>query len=151
KAGSGPFDVFKRSQQILIKHPIVLTRALDPDRHPGIGNFMILKEADDRVELIQSSLNVSFPGDSDYMRVGLSAKSPVGLREIVKSVVEEYFDEAVGSERKRRVDRLRNLEATLHSESEKLRSSRRGLKNLEDKLEAPGESASITRDLASFL
>jgi capsular exopolysaccharide synthesis family protein len=127
---SGTFDTFKKTQKLMVTQRFLLTRALDPDKHPAVLKFAVLKSQQDPVDWLEQHLSVSFPDDSQIMKVALTADESAGLSEIVNSVVEEYYDAVVESEQRRKRDRLGQLRSAYEQASEELRKKRQSLKAL---------------------
>jgi polysaccharide biosynthesis transport protein len=89
-----PFEVnsFKHTQIEHIKGPTVIRRAL---RAPGITQLSIVKEQPDPVQWLQAELNLTYPNDSEILRVMMSGDRPAELVKIINAVVTAYFDENV--------------------------------------------------------
>jgi capsular exopolysaccharide synthesis family protein len=86
------------------------------------------------VEWLEQHLSVTFPDDAQIMKVALTADDPAGLSEIVNSVVDEYYDAVVESERRRKRERLENLETAYSAANEELRKKRQSLKSIAEKV-----------------
>ena len=149
-----PFDLYKRTQQELLRSRFVVTRALRSDLR--CTACRCLKDVPHPAEWLEKNLGVTFPNDSEVMNVSLSATKPEGLHHLVNGVVTAYFEEFAFAERKLHLERLDNLELAYRKAESELRSKRTELKQLVERVGA-GESTGLTpmqqnslRQLAAF-
>jgi capsular exopolysaccharide synthesis family protein len=86
------FEVFKETQVNLINSPTVIEQALQAN--PKLYGFRRLKEADDIVTEIRSSLIVGVVKGTNLIEVSTSTESPMESAAIVNAVVDAYIKSA---------------------------------------------------------
>jgi capsular exopolysaccharide synthesis family protein len=132
--GASAFDSFKRTQRLMLRTRHVIDRALAPPDHEDLLKLPIMRrEAPEQAAWLEKNLSVTFPEDSEMMYVSLSADDPIGLHNIVNSIVDEYYDEVVTSERRRKLDRRKYLEDACREADNELRKKRHELMKLVDR------------------
>jgi capsular exopolysaccharide synthesis family protein len=117
-----PFE-FKRfcaSQAAQITTPTVLLGALRDQR---VSQQPILKEQDDPVKFLQENLHVSFPNDSELMRIAMTTEVPDQAVVIVNAVTDEYMEKVAHRSRYERSDRIQNLVKALRDANSALDES----------------------------
>ncbi|MBN1588202.1 MAG: hypothetical protein JW888_01670 [Pirellulales bacterium] len=126
------YKIFRATQAQLIKSPMVLMAAL---RKPEIAELSIYqREEADPVAWLQDSLEVSFPVDSEIMRVTLADGNTEEAAKMVQAVVDAYLDDVVENERKEKHRTLAELDRLLADKEQDIRHRRSTLKRLGDEL-----------------
>jgi succinoglycan biosynthesis transport protein ExoP len=109
KSTDQEYVTYKQTQATLVTSPFVLNAAL---RKPGIEQLrMISREAPNQLPWLAGELSVSYPGDSEIMRVGLRGDRKDDATQIVQAVVEAYMSEIVLSEKSDKSRRRDTLQA----------------------------------------
>ena len=121
------FDIYKGTQQQLLKNPLFLLRTL---RKPEISALSIVREQRDDLAWLQEELKVDFPGSAEIMRVSMMGKKRTEIETLVEAVVEEYLSAVVGEEKLERSDRINYLQVRHSEKGEKLRDLRIELRGL---------------------
>lgn len=132
---AGTFDSFKKTQRMMIRTRLVIDRALAPPHEDLLKLPVMLREAPEQAAWLEKNLSVTFPEDSEMMYVSLSADDPTGLDKIVNSIVDEYYDQVVVSERRRKLERRKYLEDACREADEQLRRKRSELVKLMEKFD----------------
>ncbi len=125
------FEVFKLTQQSLVKTSPVLTEALRDD---VVNNLTIVKrEKPNELAWLKDYLQVRFLlGESEIMSISLKDKSAEETRDVVEAVAKAYMAEIVGKARDRREQELMKL-GDLRAEKEfEVRKRRKDLKDWAD-------------------
>lgn len=134
------FKVYKNTQKQLVMSPLVLNTAL---ADPKVAALRTVKEAQDPMQSILSSLDVTFPGDSEVMAVALSTGAVEDSKAIVDAIVDAYLSEVVDTERIDRQKRLENLEKAFSETEGKVRAKRAAFRQIADTL-GTGDSQTIS-------
>jgi succinoglycan biosynthesis transport protein ExoP len=119
------FSIFQKSQAALVKHRIVLARAL---RSPDVSGLSIFRG--DPVDWLENNLQVDFGASPEFMRISLIAEKPQDIVKVLQAISDAYLDEAVNDEldaRNRRLEKLRDASTTYE---DSLRTKRRTYKEL---------------------
>ena len=127
---ASPYETFKKTQQLLIKHTRVLEAAL---RNGSVNSLEIVREqkgAD--LEWLAENLVVQFPGNAELMTVSLSGDANDGLETVVNAVVDSYFLEIVNREFDKKQKRILKLNAELVKVQDELADKRKKLRSLTD-------------------
>lgn len=127
----GDFDVYKRTQQQLLKSRFVLAAAL---RQPKIAQLRIIRSQADPIAWLGSKLQVDFPGDAEILEVSLAGDDPESLAALVNAVVEAYLKQVADGQRRRRTGRLNELDRVFAEKERGIRSKRDALKQLAEQL-----------------
>ena len=134
------FDVYKGTQMQYLKSRFVLIAAL---RKPEILKLTTVKQEIDPVAWLAERLSVSFPGEAEIMRVGLTSKDPKEVAALVNAVVQAYMDEVVDVEGSQRRQRLSDLDRIYTDKETELRKQRTDLKQLAKQL-GTGDAGALT-------
>ncbi len=121
------FDIYKSTQQQLLKSDFVLLAAL---RKPEVSRLEIVGREQDPVRFLAESLRVEFPGNSELMAVRLSGDDPEQISTVVNAIVEAYLVEVVDREKNERRQRLDELNDLYVAKSDEMRRKRVDLKRL---------------------
>lgn len=142
------FEIFKATQAQLLKSNVVLMSAL---RKPDIMSLSIYKRhQEDPIAWLQNSLDVSFPGDAEIMRVSLDESNNDEAVKMLRAVVEAYLGEVVETERIQRERELAKLAEVLAGKEREIRAKRTALKQLAEELgTADPETLRMQLQLAS--
>lgn len=104
------FNLYKRTQQVLVTSDFVIRAAL---RKKDISDLPMLKSRGNRrVRWLSENIQVDFPGDAEIMRIGMSGENVNEMVRLVNAIVDAYLQEVVEKERSdqlQRLDRLRMI------------------------------------------
>ena len=125
------FDIYKNTQAELLKSPFVLIAAL---RGPEIAKLQCVKRRATPVRWLQDELEVNFPGDAEIMRVSLVGDEPKESALLLNAIVDAYLREVVDMERKRRNDRLNELDDVYSAKYEQVRRKMNEFRKLAEAL-----------------
>lgn len=91
-------DLFKKSQQTLVKSPLVFTAAL---RREEISQLPSIRaHRNDPVKFLTDEIMVDYPGASDILRIRMKGEDVDELVKIVDAVKDAYMKEVVEKEKK---------------------------------------------------
>lgn len=142
----GDFDVYKRTQQQLLKSRFVLAAAL---RQPKIAQLRIIRSQADPIAWLGSKLQVDFPGDAEILEVSLAGDDPESLAALVNAVVEAYLKQVADGQRRRRSGRLNELDRVFAETEREIRSKRDALKQLAEQLgSSPTDALGLKQQVA---
>ena len=142
------FKIYKNTQAQLLNSPLVLTAAL---RKPEINSLSIFKKhQNDPVSWLQQNLKVTFPGDSEIMKVSLYDSNQKEAVKMLRAVVDAYLTEIVETERRQKAQELAVLDELLSEKERDIRNRRISLKALvEDLGTADPETLKLQIQVAS--
>src|SRR5262249_41034885 len=123
------FETYKRTQVVLVKSRLVLNAAL---RDPRVADLPILTKQLDPIEWLERILEVTFPDNTEIMRIRVRGPSPVESAKLVNAVTDAYMREIVNKERADRSRRLDTLRATISSYENTLHNKRQALRVLQE-------------------
>lgn len=123
----GDFNLYKSTQQQLVRTPFVLKAAL---RDTKLSSVVEIAEQEDPVNWLKDNLKVAFPGNGEIMQISIETISPTACVPIVNGVVDAYMQEVVMTDRNERLKRLDTLEKVFSERTNQVRSKRVELKNL---------------------
>lgn len=135
-ASSRNFEVFKSTQQQLVKSDFVLIQAL---REPSIARLSVVQKSSDPVDWLSKTLRVSYPGQAELMQVSLSLPDQNPAQKLVDAVVQSYLVEVVNKNWSSRQERLENLDRIKDEKKQEVVNKRAALKSL---IESVGTSDS---------
>lgn len=136
----GDFNLYKSTQQQLVRTPFVLKAAL---RDTKVSSVEEVAEQEDPVNWLKDNLKVAFPGNGEIMQISIETISPTGCVPIVNGVVDAYMQEVVMTDRNERLKRLDTLEKVFSERTNQVRSKRVELKNLATTL-GTSDTSSLT-------
>ena len=136
----GDFNLYKSTQQQLVRTPFVLKAALRDTKLSSVGE---IAEQDDPVNWLKDNLKVAFPGNGEIMQISIETVSPTACVPIVNGVVDAYMQEVVMTDRNERLKRLDTLEKVFSERTNQVRSKRVELKNLATTL-GTSDTSSLT-------
>ena len=136
----GDFNLYKSTQQQLVRTPFVLKAAL---RDTKLSSVEEIAEQDDPVNWLKDNLKVVFPGNGEIMQISIETVSPTACVPIVNGVVDAYMQEVVMTDRNERLKRLDTLEKVFSERTNQVRSKRVELKNLATTL-GTSDTSSLT-------
>lgn len=128
------FEIYKGTQAYLVKSRGVLTQAL---RDPTINRLPILQKEENPVSWLAENIEVSFPGNVAIMQVGIRTNDLKDLKEaaaLVNAVVKAYMETVVQDERRRRQERVSELDRIYTKKDAELRSKGNELRALANTL-----------------
>lgn len=132
------FDIYKSTQAELLKSPYVLIAAL---REAEIAKLQCVKRRDAPVRWLQNEVQVSFPGDAEIMKVSLAGDGPKESALLLNAIVRAYLREVVDEERKRRNDRLNELDDVYSEKYQQVRRKMNEFRKLAEALGTGGPEA----------
>jgi capsular polysaccharide biosynthesis protein len=136
----GDFNLYKSTQQQLVRTPFVLKAAL---RDTKLSSVEGIAEQEDPVNWLKDNLKVAFPGNGEIMQISIETISPTACVPIVNGVVDAYMQEVVMTDRNERLKRLDTLEKVFSERTNQVRSKRVELKNLATTL-GTSDTSSLT-------
>lgn len=125
------FEVYKRTQQQLLKSRFLLSTAL---QRPEAAGLKMIQDKPDPVAWLSENLTVDFPGEAEIMRVSLKGDRPRDVALVIDAIVLTYMNEVVDVERNRRKQRLHNLDRVFVEKEEEIRKKREKLESLAEQL-----------------
>jgi len=125
--GRSRFDIYKGTQQQLVKSRFVLTAAL---RDPKVANLRCVKRQKDQIAYLGRKVKVNFPGDAEIMEVSLREDDPHEAATLVNAVVEAYLNEVVNVELNQRKKRRDQLDRVYSEKDSEVREQRAKFKRL---------------------
>ncbi len=131
------YNSYVATQRGVITSPAIIDEAVN---HPSIKSCVWLAEAEDPVQLVLKSINVTHLRNSEHLRVSLTGQFPQDLTDVVNRIVQVYLDHHEDEKRledERALSSLRREEAELENrlklKSEELRQlADGGLMNTSD-------------------
>ncbi|HIQ20059.1 MAG TPA: hypothetical protein EYH34_02310, partial [Planctomycetes bacterium] len=132
-AAQSSFDVYKNTQQQLLRSRFTLTAAL---RDPAVARLPLVQNELDPVGWLMRELEINFPGEAEIMQVSLTLSDPAQAATLVNAVVQAFMREVVNVERDRRVERLNELDQLCAEKETEVRSKRAALRQLAEQLGA---------------
>lgn len=92
------YDIFRKTQMVMLTSPNVLERALR-DGQISANPFFAGVEEQDRVQYLREELEVTFPEGSEILEIRLSgAAHAEELKQIVEAVAQAFYDEVIYKE-----------------------------------------------------
>jgi capsular exopolysaccharide synthesis family protein len=126
------FEIYKGTQQQLLKNPNFLVRPL---RQSGISALSIVRQQrGDKLAWLQEELQVDFPGSAEIMRVSLKGKNDTEMKALVDAIVDGYLETVVGEELKDRSVRIDSLRGSHGAKEVELRKRRNELREVSRQL-----------------
>lgn len=98
--------IFKHTQAELIKSPFVLNSAL---RKPQIAQLPAISRQDNPVDYLAQKLDVSFPDESEIMRISLYCEDSEQSTTILDAILDSYMENIAQAEREERTKTLETL------------------------------------------
>lgn len=139
QANLSTFDIYKGTQQQLLKSDYVLLAAL---RDPKVAQLPVVRRQTDAVKWLADELAVDFPGNAEVMRIQLTAAEPHTAQTLVAAVVDAFMREVVNVERDKRRSRLDELDRVYTDKEREMRDKRIDLKQLAEQL-GTGDTAAL--------
>lgn len=121
------FEIFKNTQQSLLRSRFVLAAALEKS---DVANIQFLRTEIDPVDWLDNHLSVSFPGKAEVMAISLTLDNPSEAQLLVKSVVDAYMNEVVSDESNKKGKRLSELEKISAARDQEIRGKRESLRKM---------------------
>jgi polysaccharide biosynthesis transport protein len=143
------FDIYKSTQQQLVKNRLVLIAALRKPEVSRLPSVQYEQKNGDAVSWLMSRVRVRFPGDAEIMEVSLSSDDSQEAVTLVRGVVDAYLREVVNAERSRKQERLSELDRAYVEKETEVRARREDLKKLAKQLGASDtDTLSVKQKLA---
>jgi capsular exopolysaccharide synthesis family protein len=121
------FDMFLRSQAVLIKSRFVLAKAIEA---AGGNKLEMIREQPDPVQWLEKQLRVEISGDSEIVRISLDGENPTDIETLVNAVTKVYLGEFVDKERDRKSERWDQLKQFYTKFEEKIQAKKKTLQDL---------------------
>jgi succinoglycan biosynthesis transport protein ExoP len=116
------FDIYKDTQQQIIKSRVVTQPAL---RDPNIAALAAVQRQRQRGRdpeaWLAEAIQVSFPGDAQWMEVSFTDESAVEAAKLVNAVVNAYMTDVVDAEKQERTAELQKLDDIYQVKSAEVR------------------------------
>ena len=143
---AGNFDVYRATQQQLLKSRLVLSTALKASK---IAELAAVKTQADPVAWLARELRVDFPANSEIMQVSLGGDDPAETAQLVNAVADAYLNQVVQMQRSGSKETLDLLDRTYAEMSAELRAKRTDLQRLGKALgTGAGEVAAMKQQIA---
>jgi polysaccharide biosynthesis transport protein len=140
------FDIYKATQQQLIKSRFVLAHAL---RGPAVKELNLDERENDPVTWLSDKLRVNFPGKAEIMEVSMAIRNGEESQLLVQAVVDAYLSQVIAVEKNQRRIRLDQLERAQTEHSNRIRTRRNELRDLAERLGTTDQKAlSIKQQVA---
>jgi capsular exopolysaccharide synthesis family protein len=134
-SGPGAFEIYRDTQQLIIKSRFVLTAALRNDAVKGLPSIEREEERHNTLAWLTENLNVVFPvKNAEIMQISMTSRNPRESATIVNAVVQAYLDEVVTGEQQRRKGRYTQLQTVYAEKENEVRVKRNELKSLAEQL-----------------
>ena len=121
------FDIYKHSQQLLVKSDYVLTTAL---RNEQVSRLPIVQKQVDPVPWLARNIDVAFPGNGEVLIISLTTDDPDASALLVAAVSKAYLDDVVNQDRTRQRVRFLELQNQLDRFKAELDAKRTQLRDL---------------------
>jgi capsular exopolysaccharide synthesis family protein len=121
------FEIFKGTQQQLIKSRMVLSSAL---RKKDVQELALDRRFQDPVAWLADELVVRFPGRAEIMEIALRSDKPEEAAALVQAVMDAYLTDVVDADRSKRVERLSTLDRANSEKENEVRTARNDMKRL---------------------
>lgn len=131
RAARDDFEIYKSTQQQLIRTDYVITASLRPK---SVNNLRIVAKQKDADRWLAESIVTSFPREGEVMTVSVPADTPDATALLTASVAKAYIDEVVDQEKSNRSARYSELKVTLQNKNEERDTKNRELQELAKKL-----------------
>jgi len=128
----------RRAVATLMTSRFVLSAAL---KKPGVSQSEYLQKEDDPLTWLRENIQVSFPGNSEILQIGLTGDDPSQLVTIVNAVKDAYMEEVVGVDRENHLRRKRVLEQSYHRNLEEIKRKTTQYEQLANEVGAPDSEA----------
>ena len=144
------FEIYKETQQQLLKSRFVLTAALRNPKVKGLTSIQREDRQHNALAWLTEELRVGFPGkNAEIMQVSMTDPNPQEAATLVNAVVQAYFDEVINAERIQRRVRLSELQQVYAERENDVRTKRTELKQLADQLgTTDNETLSLKQQIA---
>ena len=134
----------KRAQATLMTSRFVLSEAL---RKPNVSKLEYLRDEEDPLTWLKEHIQVSFPGNSEILEIGMTGDDPSQLVTLVNAVKDAYMQEVVGVDRENHLRRKSSLERSYQRNLELIQQKAARCKNLAEELGAAGSEAMRMKEL----
>jgi hypothetical protein len=123
------FEIYKRTQAVLVKSRLVLNSAL---RDPRVSELPVVANQADPVAWLQEMVEVTFPDNGEIMHIELRGANAADAFKLASAVTDAYLREIVNKEKLERSKRLEMLQAILTQYDNMLRNKRSALRTLQE-------------------
>lgn len=146
RTNSSTFKLYRATQTGLIRSPLVLAKAVARD---DIASLPIVADGEGTLTWLQKCLETKFVGDSEVLRVEVTAPDERSAVKLTDAIVEAYMSEVVLAEKNERIQRLDTLERTHAKTVNEVRGRQNEMKILAETLGTDDpESLSIRKQAA---
>ncbi len=128
------FDIYKKTQQQLVKSRFVLLSALRKPEVAKLPSVQMEQQNGDPVRWLENIVKVEFPDNAEMMSVSVSRDDPNEAATLARAVVDAYLVEVVNTERDLKRQRLSELDRAFSEKEMAVRSKREDLKKLAGQL-----------------
>lgn len=144
------FEIYKETQQQLLRSRFVLTAALRNPKLKGVSAIQREDRDHNALAWLTDELRVAFPGkNAEIMQVSITGPNPQEAATLVNAVVQAYFDEVINAERTQRRARLSELQQVYAERENEVRTKRTELKQLAEQLgTTDNETLSLKQQIA---
>jgi capsular exopolysaccharide synthesis family protein len=142
--GRSDFNTYQRTQSSRIKSRFVLNAALKRD---DVKNLPTIRDNVDALGWLEEELKVTFQEGSEIVTVALTADDAGDAVAIVNAVTQAFIQEVINVERKKRGDRLTELDDVYMKLKEKIRAKRETLRRLADQVGTSDSQAMTQKQL----
>jgi capsular exopolysaccharide synthesis family protein len=136
--GRNDFTTYQRTQAAAIKNRYVLNAALKRD---DVRQLALVRQQGEPITWLEDELKVELQEGSEIVNVKMTGSEPAELVTLINAVTQAYLQEIVNVERKRRSDRLAELDDIYTKSKEKLRLKRETLKKRAEEVGSSDTSA----------
>lgn len=126
------FEIYKNTQQQLVKSRYVLSKALD--RPEVVALNLDQKGHGDLIAWLTDKLTVRFPGKAEIMEVSMTSRDKKEAETLVGAVVDAYISDVIDVEKNKRKLRLNELDRIYTAKETEVRTARSNLKQLAEQL-----------------
>jgi polysaccharide biosynthesis transport protein len=128
------YEIFKNTQKQYVLSRFVLFAALRNPAENPIAHLPIIKNQSDPVDWLMRNLRVSFPDNSEFMKIELTTYDPKDAADIVTAVMDAYLSEVIDDEKNNRRQRVSELDRLYTDKDQEVRNKRNDLKQLAEQL-----------------
>lgn len=137
----------RRAVATLMTSRFVLNAAL---RKPNVSQCEYLRDEDDRLTWLKEHVEVTFPGNSEILQIGMTGDDPSQLVTLVNAVKDAYMEEVVGVDRENHLRQKRVLEQSYHRNVEDIKKKTTLYHDLANELGAADSDAVRIKGLYSL-
>src|SRR5262249_596048 len=145
--GRGEFLTYQKTQAARVRSRFVLNAALNRDE---VKKLNLVREQSEPITWLEDRLRVKTQEGCEIITLSLSGPYPVDLTTLVNAIAQSYLREIIDAERKRRSDRLAELDDIYVKSNEKVRGKREEWRKEADRL-GTSDSTALTQKQVNLL